>query len=145
VRVFIEAGASAEQRAALTEITYGRAGGTGCFPIFSKTMRYPLDPQFVPLQIRINGKRGSFEAPHSGHKRASGAAHFAQNLRPSRLSLLHCEQRIRPSLHSARQLVEQGLGFFQISRVEALGEPVVNAGEYSARHVALALLEEEPS
>jgi hypothetical protein len=26
-------------------------------------MRYPLDPQFVPLQIRINGQRGSFAVP----------------------------------------------------------------------------------
>src|ERR1700693_4195029 len=37
---------------------------------------------------------GSFEAPHCGHKRASGAAHFAQNLRSWRLSLPHFEQRI---------------------------------------------------
>src|SRR5215472_2057869 len=39
---------------------------------------------------------GSFEAPHCGHDRASGAAHFAQNLRPSRLSALHFEQRMFP-------------------------------------------------
>jgi hypothetical protein len=63
LRVFIEEGASAEQRAALTEVTYGRAGGTGCFPIFSKTMRYTLDPQFVPVQIRVDGKRSSFSVP----------------------------------------------------------------------------------
>jgi hypothetical protein len=37
---------------------------------------------------------GSFEALQRGHKRASGAAHFPQNLRPSRLSLPHFEQRM---------------------------------------------------
>jgi hypothetical protein len=37
---------------------------------------------------------GSLEAPHCGHKRASGAAHLAQNLRPSRLSFPHFEQCI---------------------------------------------------
>jgi len=63
LRVYIEEGASAAQRNALTEITYGRAGGTGCFPIFSKTMRYTLDPQFVPVQIRIDGQRSSFAVP----------------------------------------------------------------------------------
>jgi len=63
MRVYIDERASAEQRAALTEITYGRAGGTGCFAIFSTTMRYTLDPQFVPVQIRIDGKRSSFAVP----------------------------------------------------------------------------------
>jgi hypothetical protein len=63
LRVYIEERASTEQRAALTEIIYGRAGGTGCFPIFSKTMRYILDPQFAPVQIRIDGKRSTFAVP----------------------------------------------------------------------------------
>jgi hypothetical protein len=60
LRVYIDERASAEQRVALTEITYGRAGGTGCFPIFSATMRYNLGPQFVPIQIRVDGKRSNF-------------------------------------------------------------------------------------
>src|SRR6267378_4462612 len=37
---------------------------------------------------------GSFEAPHPGHCRASATPHFAQNLRPSPLSLPHFVQRI---------------------------------------------------
>src|SRR5208282_6672535 len=41
---------------------------------------------------------GSFEAPHCGHTRARGAAHFAQNLRPSRLSLPHFVQFIATHL-----------------------------------------------
>lgn len=63
LRVYIAKGASTEQRTALSEITHGRAGGTGCFPIFSQTMRYLLDPQFVPIQIRIDGQRSSFAIP----------------------------------------------------------------------------------
>jgi hypothetical protein len=63
MRVYIDERGLAEQRAALTEITYGRAGGSGCFPIFASTMRHLLDPQFVPVQIRVDGKRGSFSVP----------------------------------------------------------------------------------
>jgi hypothetical protein len=63
LRVYIDERASAEQRTALTEITYGRAGGTGCFSIFSSTIRYALDPQFVPLQIHIEGSRSNFTVP----------------------------------------------------------------------------------
>jgi hypothetical protein len=63
MRVYIDERGLAEQRAALAEITYGRAGGTGCFPIFASTMRHVLDPQFVPVQIRVDGKRGSFSVP----------------------------------------------------------------------------------
>jgi hypothetical protein len=63
MRVYIDERALAEQRAALTEITYGRAGGTGCFPVFASTMRHVLDPQFVPVQIRVDGKRSSFSVP----------------------------------------------------------------------------------
>jgi hypothetical protein len=37
---------------------------------------------------------GWFGAPHLEQVIASGAPHTAQNLRPSRLSLLHFEQRI---------------------------------------------------
>ena len=44
---------------------------------------------------------GSFEAPHCGHTRASGAAHFAQNLRPSRLSAPHFAQFIATHLSSS--------------------------------------------
>jgi len=36
------------------------------------------------------------EPPHFGQLRVSATPQFAQNLRPSRLSLLHFEQRISP-------------------------------------------------
>jgi hypothetical protein len=64
MRVYIDERGLAEQREALAEITYGRAGGSGCFPIFASTMCHLLDPQFVPVQIRVEGKRGSFSVPN---------------------------------------------------------------------------------
>ena len=60
LRVSIDERASAEQRVALREITYGRTGGTGCFPVFSATMRYNLDPEFVSIQVRVDGQRSNF-------------------------------------------------------------------------------------
>ena len=37
------------------------------------------------------------------------------------------------------KFLEQRLGFFQIGGIKALGEPVVDVGEYRARFVAAAL------
>ena len=63
VRAYIDERASPDQRLALTEITYGRARGSGCFSIFIGTMRHILDPQFVPVSIHVDGKRSSFSVP----------------------------------------------------------------------------------
>ena len=82
---------------------------------------------------------GSFEAPHCWHLAASGAPQSAQNLRPSRLSRPHFEQRILRS-----QFLEQSLCVFQVGGIEAFGEPVVDGGEHRARLVATALLVEQP-
>jgi hypothetical protein len=43
-----------------------------------------------------NLSSGWLEAPHFGHARVSAVPQAAQNLRPSRLSLSHLEQRIFP-------------------------------------------------
>lgn len=61
--VYITDRASEEQRAALTEIVYGRAGGTGCFSVFAQTFRYVNPPEFVPIEMHVDGKRGSFAIP----------------------------------------------------------------------------------
>ena len=42
------------------------------------------------------------------------------------------------------QFVEQRLGVFQVRRVEALGEPVVDLGEHCASLVVATLLGEHP-
>jgi hypothetical protein len=61
--VFITALATAEQRAALVEIAYGRAGGNGPFAIFATTYRQTLEPQFVPIEMTVDGKRSRFAVP----------------------------------------------------------------------------------
>ena len=62
-RVYITDRASQPQRHALTEIAYGRAGGNGAFTIFASTMRYQFDPEFVPIEMHVDGKRSSFTVP----------------------------------------------------------------------------------
>lgn len=61
--VYITEAASIPQREALTEITYGRAGGSGPFAIFAQTMRHALSPQFVPIRMNVDSNRSSFSVP----------------------------------------------------------------------------------
>ena len=55
---------SQEQRRAISDIAYGRAGGGGPFTLFSQTMRYVLDPQFVPIEMTVAGKKSRFAIPN---------------------------------------------------------------------------------
>jgi len=92
-----------------------------------------------------NFSLASLMAPHLAHIAARGAPHSPQNLRPCRLSLPHFEQRIIPPLSELlAQLLQQRLGLCEISRIEALGEPVVDLGEHRLRLLATALLFEQP-
>jgi hypothetical protein len=61
--LFIAEDATVQQRAALVEIAYGRAGGDGPFAIFATTYRQTLDPQFVPIKMTVDGKRSGFAVP----------------------------------------------------------------------------------
>lgn len=63
LRVYITDRASEAQRDAISEIAYGRAGGNGSFAIFTTTMRYKLDPEIVPIEMKVDGKRSSFNIP----------------------------------------------------------------------------------
>jgi hypothetical protein len=63
MRVYISDRASAEQRQAIAEIAYGRAKGNGPFAVFASTMRYVLDPESVPIEMRVDGKRSRFAVP----------------------------------------------------------------------------------
>jgi len=60
MRVYITDRASEPQRQALVDISYGRAGGNGAFVVFASTMRYILDPEFVAIDMRVDGKRSRF-------------------------------------------------------------------------------------
>ena len=62
-RVYITDRATPEQRAALTEIVYGRAGGNGPFAIFAATFSRAFEPEFVPIEMRVDGKRSRFSVP----------------------------------------------------------------------------------
>ena len=64
VCVYITDQASPEQRRAISEIAYGRVGGSGYFALFSQTMRYVLDPQFVPIEMTVAGKKSRFAIPN---------------------------------------------------------------------------------
>ena len=61
--VYISDKASPEQRHAITEIAYGRAGGSGPFAVFAGTFRYISDPQFVPISMTVKGKKSRFAVP----------------------------------------------------------------------------------
>jgi hypothetical protein len=71
----------------------GSVGGAGA----ASAKAPPHSPQ--------NLSPGWLVAPHFGHEVVSGAPQRAQNLRPSRLSLLHCEQRIYAGKAKARGVV----------------------------------------
>jgi hypothetical protein len=63
LRVYITDRASQPQREAIAEIAYGRAAGSGAFAIFGTTMRYKLDPEFVSIDLKVDGKRSRFAVP----------------------------------------------------------------------------------
>src|SRR5215813_13404176 len=73
-------------------------------------------PKTAPHESQ-NFASGRLSAPHEGHDGASRAPHLSQNFAVLRLSVAHLAQCM-----SVAQLVEQGLGVFQIGGVEALGE-----------------------
>jgi hypothetical protein len=63
VIVYISELASPEQRQAICDIAYGRAGGGCAFTAFAPTFRYVLDPQFVPIEMKVESKRSRFVVP----------------------------------------------------------------------------------
>lgn len=62
-QIFITDKANQEQRNAIISIFSGKAKGNGPFVIFASTTKYLLDPQFVDIDIKIDGKKSSFSVP----------------------------------------------------------------------------------
>ena len=62
-QIFITNKANQEQRNAIISIFSGKAKGNGPFVIFASTTKYLLDPQFVDIDIKIDGKKSSFSVP----------------------------------------------------------------------------------
>ena len=62
-QVFVTKKANEEQRQALISIVSGQAKGDGPFALFAGTFKYFLEPQFVDININIDGKKSSFSVP----------------------------------------------------------------------------------
>jgi len=62
-QVFITNKANEEQRQALINIVSGQAKGDAPFAILSGTFKYFLEPQFVDINVNLNGKKSSFSVP----------------------------------------------------------------------------------
>lgn len=52
-----------DQRDAIIKIFAGQAKGNGPFAIFAGTLKYVLEPQFVDVKKKIDGKKSSFSVP----------------------------------------------------------------------------------
>jgi hypothetical protein len=63
MKVYIDQRAAAGQRTAIVEIAYGRAGGNGEFKMFAPTFSYQLEPEFVPIEMNVQGSHSSFKVP----------------------------------------------------------------------------------
>ena len=63
LQLFITKNADEEQRQALMRIITGQAKGDGPFALFVPTYKYILDPQFVDINAKIEGKKSSFSVP----------------------------------------------------------------------------------
>lgn len=63
MQLFISKSASEKQRDALVKIFSGEAKGEGHFAVFRPTFKYLLEPQFVDINTKIDGKRSSFSVP----------------------------------------------------------------------------------
>jgi hypothetical protein len=55
--------ANEEQRKALIQIVSGQAKGDSPFPLFVRTFSRFLDPQFVNINTKIDGRKSSFSVP----------------------------------------------------------------------------------
>jgi hypothetical protein len=62
-QLFVSKKATADQRKAVIEIFSGRAKGDGPFAIFAGTYKYLLEPQFVDIVAKVDGKKSSFSVP----------------------------------------------------------------------------------
>lgn len=63
VQLFVTRKATQEQRDAIVSIFSGQAKGEGPFALFAPTYKYVYEPQFVDIQVKIDGKKSSFSVP----------------------------------------------------------------------------------
>lgn len=63
LQLFITKNANEKQRQAIVDIFTGKAKGDGPFAIFGGTLKYILDPQYVDINSKIDGRKSSFSVP----------------------------------------------------------------------------------
>jgi hypothetical protein len=61
--LLVSSKADEEQRRALIQIASGQAKGDGPFAIFAGTFSRLLDPQFVDINVKIDGRKTTFSVP----------------------------------------------------------------------------------
>lgn len=62
-QLFVSKNTTEDQRRAIVDIFSGRAKGNGPFAIFANTYKYVLEPQFVDIIVKVDGKKSSFSVP----------------------------------------------------------------------------------
>lgn len=63
MQLFISKNTNADQRKAVVDIFSGKAKGEGPFALFANTIKYALEPQFVDISAKIDGRKSSFSVP----------------------------------------------------------------------------------
>lgn len=63
LQLFVTKTADQNQRQALLNIFSGKAKGDAPSVLFASTFKYVLDPQFVDIKAKIDGKKSSFSVP----------------------------------------------------------------------------------
>lgn len=63
VQLFITNKSNEQQRNSVITIFSGKAKGDGPFVIFASTCKFFLEPQFVDIKTKIDGKKSSFSIP----------------------------------------------------------------------------------
>ncbi len=62
-QLFVDERADAKQRDAVFQIFSGQAKGSGAFAVFAPTLKYGLDPQYVKIEKKIDGRKSWFKVP----------------------------------------------------------------------------------
>jgi hypothetical protein len=63
MQLFISKQTTEDQRKAIVQIFSGKAKGEGPFALFANTLKYVLEPQYVNISTKIDGKKSSFSVP----------------------------------------------------------------------------------
>ncbi len=63
LQLYIGKEANPQQRKAVEKIFHGEAKGNGPFALFGSTMKFVLEPQYVDVKYKINGKQSIFSVP----------------------------------------------------------------------------------